>query len=314
METRLRQFVILLPCTLVLSGAVAADRPPAVSFKTQRSRIQIRVGDRTVAEYVPSDARILRPYFTHIHTHDGQRVTRQHPPQKGGSTDHATMHPGLWLAFGDISGADFWRNKATVRSRGFTHRPAVKNGVGLFVVKNRYQKDGKTVCDETCRHTIRAVRGGYLITWDSTFGNDDRAFVFGDQEEMGLGLRINDKLRVRGGNGAIRNSDGKRNEKQVRGTNADWAAYSGVLSGRHVGAVLMPHPKNFRRSWYHARNYGFLAANPFGRKSLTGGKVSRVVVPAGKTLRLRFAVYVYSTAKGTEPPIAEVYRQYAAQQ
>ena len=28
--------------------------------------------------------------------------------------DHPTMHPGLWLAFGDINGADFWRNKGRV--------------------------------------------------------------------------------------------------------------------------------------------------------------------------------------------------------
>ena len=39
----------------------------------------------------------------------------------------------------------------------------------------------------------------------------------------------------------------------------------------------MPGPGNFGRSWFQARDYGLLVANPFGRRYFTGGEPSRVV-------------------------------------
>jgi len=63
-----------------------------------------------------------------------------------------------------------------------------------------------------------------------------------------------------------------------------------------VGVTLIPDPANFRRSWFHARDYGFVAANPFGQQAFTKGEKSRVEVRAGESLRLRFAVRVHSDA------------------
>jgi hypothetical protein len=59
--------------------------------------------------------------------------------------------------------------------------------------------------------------------------------------------------------------------------------------------MLMPDPKNFRRSWFHARDYGLLVANPFGRQAFTKGKPSQVVVKKGETLTLRFGVLVHDS-------------------
>ena len=61
--------------------------------------------------------------------HPAGEVTRTHPPGDGDATDHATMHPGVWLAFGNISGEDFWRNKARIgpgvhRRTGSSRGPA----------------------------------------------------------------------------------------------------------------------------------------------------------------------------------------------
>ena len=56
----------------------------------------------------------------------------------------------------------------------------------------------------------------------------------------------------------------------------------------------MPDPENVRRAWFHARDYGVLVANPFGRRAFTRGEESRVVVKAGETFRLRFGVLVHS--------------------
>jgi hypothetical protein len=61
--------------------------------------------------------------------------------------------------------------------------------------------------------------------------------------------------------------------------------------------TLMADPNNFRHSWFHARDYGFIAANPFGANAFTGGEKSKIHVKAGKSLRIRFGVLVHSNAK-----------------
>src|SRR5262249_35622291 len=111
---------------------------------------------------------------------------------------------------------------------------------------------------------------------------------FGDQEEMGLGVRVASDMTVTKG-GVITSSEGRKNEKKVWGRQADWADYSGPRGGGR----LMPDPQNFRRSWFHARECGLLVANPFGRQAFTKGEPSRVVVEKGKTVTLRFGALVH---------------------
>jgi hypothetical protein len=69
---------------------------------------------------------------------------------------------------------------------------------------------------------------------------------------------------------------------------------------------MMPHPGNFGRCWFHARDYGLLVANPFGRNAFTKMEKSRVVVRDGETLRLRFGVLAWSG----EPDLEAAYRDY----
>jgi len=293
----------LLLTTLTLWTA-AAGAGPELTFESQADSIVLRVGDEPLATYVLRDPKILRPYFASVHAPGGAQVTRNFPPIPGSdATDHDTMHPGLWMAFGDISGADFWRNKATVRHLEFSEPPHATADGGRFVVRNRYEADGKTLCEETCRISVHIQGQRYAIVWDSRF-QADREFRFGDQEEMGLGIRLATPLAVKNG-GEIVNSDGLHNEKQVWGKAADWLSYRGKLDGKTTGVMLVPDPANFRRSWFHARDYGFVAANPFGQQAFTRGEPSTIVVRPGESLRLRFAVLIFA---GTQISDAETYR------
>jgi hypothetical protein len=275
-------------------------------------RIELNIGGETIADYVFRDDRILRPYFANVHAPGHVLVTRQHPPAKGEdlSSDHADMHPGIWLAFGDLGESDFWRNRGRVEHVEFLDPPRAEAGGARFTVRNRYRDGERTICFETCTHLIVARPDGYCLTYDSTFENGESKFSFGDQEEMGLGIRMNDALRVKGGSGRILGSEGQENERDVRGSTAKWCDYSGIVEGRRVGIVLMQHPENFRPSWYHARDYGLLVANPFGRKALTGEEASTVTVEPRQTLRLRYGMYVYSTPADAPSNYEAMYRDY----
>jgi len=287
----------------------SADQP-AVTFESETGRLQVSVGNDRFATYVYADTEIWRPYFTNVHAPGGVRATRHHPPRMGiDSTDHATMHPGIWLAFGDLGGHDFWRNKARVEHVEFVEQPKGGPGRGAFSVRNRYVADRKTICTEVCKHEFVAGDGSCLVTYDSHFSSDSE-FYFGDQEELGLGFRVRSELRVKGGRGRIQNSGGGVNEEQVWGRQADWCDYGGVVDGQRVGLLLMPSPRNFLRSWFHARDYGFTAANPFGRNAFTRGAKSRVVVKAGETFRLGYGVLVYAHPANDKLDLEQAYRDY----
>jgi len=292
----------LFACSLTLSAA-----EPECVVKQDADGLTIVHGERPVVEYVVKDSAILRPYFTRAYSPSGDTVTRAHPPRPGiDAVDHDTMHPGIWLAFGDLGGGDFWRNKGRVEHVEFMQQPAIKDSVLSFSAKNRYLSGEREVCRELAQHTLRVVGDGYLLTFDSQF-TGEAPFAFGDQEEMGLGVRLATPLAVKAG-GSITNSEGRKNEKEVWGRTADWCDYSGTQSGRRAGLLVVPHPKNFRPCWFHARDYGFIAANPFGQKAFTKGPISRVEVKPGETLRLRYGIWIYASPKPVELP--EIARQY----
>jgi hypothetical protein len=290
--------------------ARAEDTPaPAVAFASRDDGLAITVGGKPLAVYVFEDGPTTRPFLKDLHAPDGTRVTRNHPPVEGvDRTDHGTMHPGLWMAFGDLGGADFWRNRDRVRHVDFAEPPRGGAGSGAFAVRNRYEKGGQPIAEELCRITVVAGPDRHLLLWDSTFRPIGPELVFGDQEEMGLGVRMATPLTVARG-GRLVNSDGLVNEAQVWGKAADWCAFEGPVGGRTVGVALLPHPGNFRPSWFHARDYGLLVANPFGANAMTRGPKSRFVVRAESPLRLRFGVAVYSDP-ASDHDLAAAHRDY----
>lgn len=318
--------LILLAASVLLPiNSVAAEQPAAsVEFVPGNGRVAVIIDGLPVAVYCYQDDTITRPFFAHVRTLSGVQVTRNHPPIEGQDlADHGTFHPGIWMSFGDISGSDYWRIKARVRHAEFVEPPQCGTGRGAFAVRNQYldqQDPAKLVCEEIARYTFSLCPAGYLLQWDSTFSSD-HDFAFGDQEEMGIGFRVATPLRVGAsgagnlppGRGTIVDSMGRKNEKEVRGNTADWCDYRGTIAGQHVGMTILCHPENFRPSWFHARDYGLLEANPFGRQSFGKGEKSSVVVRPGESLRLRFGILVHSSSQGTQPDCAAVFQDYLLQ-
>lgn len=298
--------LVLGIASLVLAPRdLSAAEPPQVSFVVAEGRLSIAIGDKPFGGYVWFDSQVTRPFFVHLHTPEGMQLTRTFPPPAEYElTDHATFHPGMWLAFGDLSGRDFWRNQVPVQPQGLIEDPQGGPGRGTFAVKNRYAEGDEVLAEEVCRIDIRAIPAGTLLIWDSTFTAGPKGCSFGDQEEMGLGLRLSRVFSVQRG-GTILNSEGRRDEAGAWGRQADWCAYYGQLNQSLQGVLLVPDPQNFRRSWFHVRDYGLLAANPFGEKSFgASAEPSKVELSPGQELRLRFGVLFFSGAEPTWESVA----------
>ena len=292
----------------VLLVSFAGAEELRLSFTETDGELAINVDGRPIASYVYADKDILRPYFAHVKAPGSIQVTRNHPPLAGDRDDHATMHPGIWLAFGDLGGADFWRNRAQVEHVKFIQLPAAERNVGSFIEQKRYVRpDGSVVCNEEFRVAIRAQEDGYAFYLESHFSADNE-FSFGDQEEMGLGIRVATPISEIGG-GTLTDSTGRQGAQQIWSHSAAWCDYSGSVDGQHVGMTIMCHPANFRASWFHARDYGLIAANPFGRAAMQKGEVSHVVIKPGEKHVLRYAVWIHG---GVDvETITSVYNEYA---
>ncbi len=315
----LRRFTLLAACSILPVGSpLLAAEMPTFSFSQSPGKVSITIDDHPLATYVYEDENIPRPYFAQVHAPGGTRVTRNHPPAQGKEpTDHATMHPGLWMAFGDINGNDYWRNRAKVRHESFIEQPRQHSDKAGFAVRNLYlttdvveDSDKKNiVCGEICRYTFHALPEGILLIWDSTFSTDQKPCTFGDQEEMGLGIRVAGPLMVQRG-GTILDAEGRKDEREVWGESAPWCDYSGTIDGRHVGITILCHPENFRRSWFHARDYGLLLANPFGRKAFGKGPASELTVGPNKPLRLCHGVLLHANSGDKRPDFGQVFKEY----
>ena len=277
-------------------GDAGAEALPHVALEQDDGTLTLKVGGEVVATYVYADPVITRPYFRDLRAPGGTPVSRAHPPVEGrDATDHADMHPGAWLAFADIGGADVWRNRAKVEHVRFVTEPAGAPGRGTFAVLNHYTDGARVICEETCRYTLLVRPAGYLLIADSTFRAADGPLAFGDQEEMGFGVRVATPITVKSG-GRIIDNEGRENEAGIWGKEAAWVDYSGAVEGREAGVMLIPDPANPRPSRFHVRDYGLTVANPFGGKAFGDQRESRVVVPAGQEFRMGFAVLLHASA------------------
>ncbi len=294
METK-----IMVPDGGAVSGVDDAATGFAVAVKEDRLLLSLR--GNPLADYVFSDPETRRPHFANVHASNGEQVTRNYPPVEGvDATDHSSMHPGLWLAFGDLNEHDFWRNKAVVKHGRFIDSPAVIDKTLSFSVENHWiGTDGLFVCRETARYSFSEVElkggvRGVTLIWDTSFLSEERNLRFGHQEEMGLGLRVATGLTVKTGRGRILNSRGHRDEKQVWGNTAEWWDYGGRLNDEVVGILVVPDEKVTPTSWGHARDYGALVINPTRRPRANGTFIG---VKSGVPFRLRYGLMFYSAAE-----------------
>ncbi len=288
---------------------LAAD--PALSVTEKADRLIITQAGSTLGEFVFADAKVKRPCFANMRAPGGIQVTRNFPPVEGkDATDHPDMHPGIWLGFGDLAGEDFWRNKAEMRHDRFIEKAAWRDGALTFATLSTLKTEqGETLATMESRFTLAPKDNVLRITWDAAMTPTTDGFYFGDQEEMGFGVRVAKPLTEKNG-GVITSSEGATSAKKTWGQPAAWCDYSGVIDGHHVGVTIIPDSANVRPSWWHNRDYGVFVANAFGRKAMKQGDASRVEVKRGETYRLKHTALLHSSADGKAPDVAKRVREH----
>ena len=305
--------VILILSTPVALAAVSILKAesPVVEFERQEDGVTITVGGKTFATYHQPNEDTPRPYLANVYAPSGVKVTRNHPPIEGvDSMDHATYHPGVWMAYAGINGNDYWRLKQRMAHDRYLGKMKSGRGEGTFTVRSAFlDAKGAIVAKETVNYTVLAREAYTLLIVRSEIASEKSDLVFGDDQEYGFGIRARKELEERSG-GRVLNAEGRTTAEKTYGRAAQWCDHSGKVDGEVLGLMVMTDPMNFRPSWFHNRDYGLIVANPFGRKKVAGGTQSSVPVKKGEALKLGYALAVYSSDGDSEVDRETIYQDY----
>ena len=158
--------------------------------------------------------------------------------------------------------------------------------------------DGKVICKDTRRVRIVPLANNEVyMDFDITLKATEGPVTFGDTKEGTMGIRTRPELRLEGkvAKGHILNSDGLT-DRDCWGKRAAWVDYYGPVNGKTVGITMFEHPSSPRHpTWWHAREYGLFAANPFGihdfEKKPAG--TGDLVLEKDKEWTLRYRIYFH---------------------
>jgi len=321
----------------VLAAALTAGMHAAGPVEVvipSKDRIDFRVGNDLVTSYhVGTD--LAKPYFWPLNAPNGVAVTRAWPMEKarpGGQTDHVHQK-SCWFAHGDVipegvalkqktkgvEGVDFWSE-----FEGHGREVCVKvgepeNGKGRarVVTENEWRTaDGVKVLDEKRTISLYDLGDARLLVLDIDLSAADAPVTFGDTKEGTMGVRVRDEITEDKGKGRLTNADGKAGEKGADGCwgrVSAWCDDSGPAEGKTVGVAVLADPDNPYPSCWHARGYGLLAANPFGRDKsgfpAMKGKTDLVKLAKGDHLKLRYGVLLHD-GDVKEGRVAECYEKF----
>ena len=251
-----------------------------------------------------------RPYVYPLLGPSGASMTRGYPmePLPGEAQDHP-HHQSFWFAHGDVNGFDFWhgtgRGERIVSMGVEVFGPPVIAETGLpelgsAGVKCHYEwrvEGDRVLCTEMRFLWFHRREDRCTVDVHVVLTPVGEPLVLGDTKEGSFALRLHPALRVEGdlATGVLRNSEGQEN-REAWGKRARWIDDSGTIDGQQRGVAIFDHPTNPRHpTWWHARTYGLVAANPFGIHDFEGSPdgTGDLAVPLGEELELFYRVVLH---------------------
>ena len=307
---------------LFAAGLSAAQAQEPVRLVRDGTQVDVLIAGRPFTTY-HFDSAVAKPYLSPLRSARGTIVTRGFPmtPAVPGE-DHDEPHQrAMYFAHGDINGFDFWGEAAFPR---WSDHPA--STFGRTVFRTLDEIDGGrlratfdlvtpagTIAEETQTYEFRGDEQSRIIDCEFAIRANHGPVTIGDTKEGTFAIRVVKALDSPPGR--MVNARGANGEKGIWGKRAEWVDYYGRVADEDVGIAVFDHPQNLRApTYWHARAYGLLAANPFGVRPFTGDRHQngKHVIPAGGALVLRYRVFIHH-GDPLQGHVAEAYRQFAAQ-
>lgn len=303
-----------------------------VSFTRKGDTIQVKIGGQpfTTYHFNPNTA---KAYLQPLRDANGVVVTRGFPI--GDTIPAAHLHDpslephqrAMYFGHGNINGYDFWSEEVFAKYYGkhdtsrwgrmvFRKIDEMRGGPSSGTIRATFDLEGpdhKPFAQETQEFTFRGNKESRTIDSHITIHANHGPVTFGDTKEGTFAIRLAPELDAP--RGKMVDSKGGQGEAQIWGKRADWVNVDGVINGQTLGVAIFDSPKSFRHpTYWHARGYGLLAANPFGlsfflRDPKQNGSYT---LPAGKSINFQYRVFIHD-GNYQQAHVAEQYSRYAAQ-
>ena len=303
----------------LFSGCATHSQPSRVQIFETNQVVRVELDGKLFTEYHYRD--VSRPYLYPILNADGQHMTRRWPQEtvENEEQDHPHHH-GLWWAHGDANGVDFWSEAKGAGRTVHQAFHAMKSGHDQGVITSRNEwvaKDGKVVATDERTLRFHAPQGeNRIIDFEITIHASHGDLVLGDTKEGTMAIRLAETMRLTQpkkvpGQGHILNSEGLK-DGDTWGKRAGWVDYTGPVAGKTVGVAIFDAPQNPRYpTWWHVRDYGLFAANPFGlhdfEKKPKG--TGNMTLPAGKSLTFRYR-FLFHPDSTSPSQVAEQFQKW----
>jgi hypothetical protein len=238
-------------------------------------------------------------------------------PDAPGETHDHPHHRSLWIAHGEVNGADNWSEEPGHARTVHESFDQITGGdvFGAFRSTSRWvSADNSPLLTQQLGVIAWATDGDVrIVDFDidlrAAFGDVD----FGDTKEGGiLSARVATEMDVPR-TGRISNVYGGVNEAETWGKASHWCDYSGTVGGVSAGIAVLDHPLSFRYpTHWHVRNYGLMTANPFGYAAYTNGaKHGGHILPQGDSLAFKYRMILHG-GDCLSARIAERYLDFVA--
>jgi Methane oxygenase PmoA len=320
----------------------AQDTSPPCTIKKFGNMVELKIGDHAVGCYL-FDPSQPRPHFHPLYSADDKPLTRAYPMVKDipGETKDHIHHRGCWVGHQIVMleakeegekpiNANFWGEVVNPAQQQLgkqictkVEEPKNEHGHASIVTHNTWQTaSGTKILEE--QRTLHLVNLGsaQLIVFDIDFHATEGNITFGDEKDGFMAIRVADVMaenKKKGG--LLENAEGKqhmgvgdnKDRKGCWGLHSAWVDYSGMLDGKPVGVTIFDHPKNTISACWHARDYGLLTANPFGRKGskFPDAQGEVVKLKQGEHLKFRYGVLIHP-GNAQAGKVAEMYAKFVA--
>ena len=300
--------------SLLLCLAAAAPVSAQVKFAAEDVAINIDGKPFTVFHY-GTDAN--KPFLSPLRSASGKIITRHFPMENvaGESRDHL-HHRGLWFSYDDVNGVKFWENDPSY----------TKPHIGKIVVRNTQWKDGDKAGTLNAVMEWRDPEGKTLVVEnrDMVFYSDPKLrtidfhitltaaedVTFGDTKEGAFAIRLADAFTEKKGMKMV-DADGRSTMANVWGKRSNWVDYTAQVEGEQLGVAMFDHPQNpHHPTYWHARDYGLFALNPFGQNAFDEKQPeSKLKLTKGQKLVYRWRVVIHP-GDAESAHVAELYKEY----
>jgi len=279
----------------------AADPKIEIKKVDAKSQYDITYDGKLFTSYCYDDKDFFdKPVFWPVLSMQGNPVNRTWPMRAdvpGEAHDHE-HHQSLFFTYDEVNGVHFWNADKSMPRRRIKQREVSTEGNVLKFTLEWDDKEGKALLVENRKVTFGGGEDVHWMDHDILLAAQNADVTFSDTKEGAFGLRLAAKLQPAGGTGKYINADGVEGDP-VWGKVSNWTAIRGMVGengDEPVTVAIYSHPTSLNHPpYWHARNYGLFAANPFGRKSYDPKAEERkMILKAGDNLHLRFRVAVYA--------------------